>query len=107
MNFIKKNWFIISIIILFLYRFLLSFNMPSFFIGNLRYDDFLMITQSNSLLFGNYLGNYDEFTLIKGPMFSFLLAFSRFFNLSYAFTFTVLYLLACAYFFCCIEKNYR
>ncbi len=104
MKFIKKHWFSILIVIMFSIRFLLSFNMPSFIIRNLRFDDMLMISQSNSLLFGNYLGAYDETTLIKGPMFSLLITFSRLINISYSVTFTILYLLVCAYFFVALRK---
>ena len=63
---INKNWFILLITIVALARILLSYNLSNFYINNLRYDDKLMINQSNSLNEGNYLGEYSDLTLVKG-----------------------------------------
>ena len=62
----KKIIFILIFVVITLIRFLISFNLKSFYISNLSYDDKLMINQMNELLNGNYLGVYDDFTLIKG-----------------------------------------
>lgn len=104
MDFIKKHKYIIIIILLIIIRFIMSFNLPSFYLRNLKYDDALMIHQTNSLLIGNYLGDYTIFTLIKGPIFPFLLALIRIIHISYSISFTILYILSCVYFTYSLNK---
>ena len=104
MKYIKKHWFIITIIIICLIRFLLSFNLPSFFLGSLPYDDALMIRQSSSILNGNYLGIYNNMTLIKGPIFPFLLALIRYIHVSYSIIFTIIYIGCSLYFVNALKK---
>ena len=97
MKYIKKYGFIILIIITLL-RFFLSYNLPSFFLSNLEYDDYLMVSQSNYLLNGDYLGTYLPNTLIKGIVFPILLTYSKITGISYSIFFTVMYILACIFF---------
>ena len=104
MKYIKKHWFIITIILLCLIRFLISFNLINFYIGNLPFDDALMLRQSSSLLSGDYLGLYSNMTLVKGPIFPFLIAFLRLINLSYSFSFTILYILSTLFFVLSLKK---
>jgi len=104
MKYIKKHWFIITIILLCLIRLLISFNLISFYISNLPFDDALMLRQSNSLLSGDYLGLYNNMTLVKGPIFSFLLALIRLLNISYSFTFTILYIISSLFFMFSLKK---
>lgn len=49
MKIIKKNYFIFLIAILCVARFFLSFNLPSFYLDNLHYDDKLAIEQAIEL----------------------------------------------------------
>ena len=68
-----RKIFLIIFIVITLIRFLISFNLKSFYISNLSYDDRLMINQLTNLINGQYLGVYDDFTLIKGIVFPYLL----------------------------------
>jgi hypothetical protein len=45
-----------------------------FVIANAGHDDRLFLEQANSLLSGRWLGPYSQFTLMKGPMYSFFIA---------------------------------
>ena len=100
----KKAIFILIFAVITLIRFLISFNLKSLYISNLNYDDKIMTDQMTSLLSGKYLGEYNEFTLIKGIMFPLLLAFTRTIHLSYSTMFTTLYILSAIYFIRPFEK---
>lgn len=97
MKYIKKYWFPILVIIT-LIRFSLSYNLPSFYISNLKYDDKLMINQFTSIISGNYLGDYNNYTLIKGFIFPIILSVFKFTKISYSVLFTFIYILSCIYF---------
>lgn len=97
-KFIKKHWFIISILVISLARFLFTYKLPSFYISNMNYDDRLMINQTTSLLKGEYLGIYGYRTLVKGPIFPFLLFLIKLYKLSHSCAFTLLYIFSCLFF---------
>ena len=103
-NYIKKYWFIIIISILIILRFLLSFNLPSFYLYNLRYDDHLMVDQYLTLMSGDYLGSYNYTTLVKGLVFPFILFYSNTIKLSFSVFLTIFYILSCLYFLFSIKK---
>lgn len=98
MKFLKQHWFLFTILFISIVRFFLSYQLPSFYIKNLAYDDAIMINQMSSLLSHIYLGPYNEFTLIKGVFFPLVLALSKMLTLSFSSFFTLLYLLASLYF---------
>ena len=104
MNYLKKHWFIISLIMFCLIRFLISYNLPSFFINTLRYDDALMVNQMRSILSGSYLGVYSKLTLIKGPVYPFIIAFCNFIKTPYSVVLTIMYILACLLFINSLKK---
>lgn len=95
--FFKKHWFITAIILLSIIRFLFTYKLPSFYIFCMGYDDALMMRNLKNLILGNYLGGYGKRTLIKGPMFAFVLFIIRIYKLSYSSAFTLLYIIACIY----------
>lgn len=97
-EFLKKHWFILAIIILCLLRFLFTYKLPSFYLSNMNYDDLLMVDQSSSLMHKQYLGEYGFKTLVKGPVFPFLLFLIRLYKVSYSIVFTLLYIGSCVYF---------
>ena len=97
-SFIKKHWFIITAILLCIIRFLFTYKLPNFYLTNLNYDDDLTINQFLSLTSKDYLGDYSHKTLIKGPIFIFLIFLIRLYKLNYSSVFTVLYILAVIYF---------
>lgn len=97
-SFLKKHWFISLIVLFGLLRFLFTYKLPSFYISNMSYDDKLMVDQAVSLLKGDYLGTYGYKTLIKGPIFPFLLFIIRLYKINYTCIFTLLYIVACLFF---------
>jgi len=103
----SKNKFLIILCIITLIRFLISFNSPSLYISNLIYDDKLMVTQMTNILSGQYLGVYDDFSLIKGIVFPLLLSFCKNIHVTYSIMFTILYILSVIYFIKPFEKLIR
>ncbi len=103
MKFVRKYW-IICFLVMGVFRFLLSYKLPSFYVNNLRYDDRLMMNLFSNLISGNYLGTYDSVTLVKGVVFPFTLALSHLLKISYSVLFTLLYILSCVYFISSLSK---
>ena len=55
-------------------RFLLSFNLPLLFLPMQVHDDGLFMRLATNLASGHWLGNFDQFTLMKGPGYPMFLA---------------------------------
>ncbi|WP_065091932.1 hypothetical protein [Rhizobium leucaenae] len=62
--------------ILILLRFLLSNRLPSYILSGMPHDDGWVVSRAQNILSGNWLGAYDQFTLIKGAFSPLLLALS-------------------------------
>jgi|GEM_PF-2765193 len=63
------------------------------------HDDFLFIKLANSLLEGNWLGEYNFLTLVKGPVYSFFIAINSFTNIPIKVSEYLFYVLACTVFY--------
>ena len=73
---IKKYYFVVIVILAITVKTLITVNLP---INARDYggaDEYLMMEQAESLVNGNYLGEYNEKTLVKGIGFPLFLAFS-------------------------------
>ena len=103
MKFIKKYWLVILTIITIL-RLFWSYNLPTYFINNLKLDDRLMIDNFTTLMKNEYLGPFSEFSLIKGIVFPITMLIAKSTNISYSLFYTFLYIFACAYFTCSLRK---
>ncbi len=103
-NFVKKHWFVIAIVFVIILRFLYSFQIPSYRIYGMQYDDELMSRQAASMSRGEYLGEYNYATLVKGPVYPFLLVISHALSLNYSSFFTILFILAAFYFMLSLKK---
>ena len=97
-KFLKKHWFIITILVLCIARFLFTYKLPSFYLFRMKYDDQLYVKLLYSLAKGKYLGLYCVRTLVKGPFFAFVLLIAVVYKISFSSLLTVLYILACIYF---------
>jgi len=98
MKYIKKYWFVIAIVIISLARFLLTYNLPNFYLSNMGYDDYLMVYQSKKLRLKKYLGFYQKTTLVKGIFFPIVLFLIRLYKFSPSTVFTLLYIGASLFF---------
>lgn len=103
-KFISKNWLILVLILITILRIVLTFNLPSFYINNLRYDDKLMISQLSAMERGKYLGKYNDVTMVKGIAYPIFLYLIRLTNMSYGFIITIIYISACIFFVNALRK---
>ena len=103
-KFIVKYWLFFAIIVIILIRILISSNLPSFYLINLRYDDKLMINQLRSLQEGKYLGTYTDISMVKGLIFPLFLYIVNLLNLDYTMMLSFIYIFACIYFIYSIGK---
>ena len=106
-KFWKKNWFIICILIFTIIRLVLTASIPITGFPSQVYDDDLMVKMAESIRSGNWLGEYDSNTLVKGPFFPFLLALINYIGLSYINVMNIIYIMACAYFIYTIKNLFK
>jgi hypothetical protein len=95
--------------ILILLRFILSSRLPSWLLPDAFHDDAWVVKHAAFILKGEWLGPYDQYTLIKGAFSPLLLAFSASIGVSFAGLNTFLYSFACIIFTVSIRpiiKNY-
>ena len=104
MNTLFKYKWIVLLIILTLIKVILCSLLPMFYLERMTYDDHLMMTLTENISNGNWLGDYNNFTLIKGPFFPLLLSFFRFIHLPTGIGISLIYVLACAT-FCYIIRD--
>lgn len=95
---IFSNKILIILILLSIIKAFLCAFLPMFYIENFAYDDALMLKQANSLYNGEYLGDYNTFTLVKGFFFPLLIAVFHFLHIPIGVGLSILYILACIFF---------
>ena len=93
-NFIKKHWFIIAIIFLFIIKFLIT-DGQILRVKNSSHDDGYFINAVDYLLKGQWLGPYNDITLSKGVTGILFIAFAKIIGLGLLRTLSVLYFIAC------------
>ncbi|MGA7280045.1 MAG: hypothetical protein WBW79_19070, partial [Desulfocapsaceae bacterium] len=59
------------------------------------HDDLLFVSQAHDILGGNWLGTYNQLTLIKGPFYPLFIALSYYLNIPLLLSQQLLYLSAC------------
>lgn len=97
-EFLKKYGLIVFIIILSSFKLISILNIPIWAISNAAVDDRLMINIANSLLSKDWLGGYNQYTLVKGLFFPVVLAGSHIIGIPYTIVITLLYIMACILF---------
>ena len=95
MNFIKKQWYLLTIVLLVIVKnwFLevIPFVTRSVFI----HDDGLFLRQASSIVAGNWLGDFNQYNLIKGPLYPIWVAANYYTGISIIHSQDLLYLTAC------------
>lgn len=96
LNILKsKKIFLILIFLLGAIRIWLMMGMPVFITGNSPHDDMALMNHANSVLNGNWFGEYSRYTLMKMPIYSLFLACCSFLNIPYLLGLGILYTFAC------------
>lgn len=106
-NFINKNRLFIFMIVVIMIKQLLVIGLPLFAHAGAGHDDRLMINMANSLINGQWLGEYSEKTLIKGLFFPLFLALNHFWGIPYTIALPAFYSLACVIFIFGIKKLFQ
>ena len=104
---LKKYWFILAIILISSIRFLFTYKLPTFYLLNMKYDDYLMISYVKKLKAHMYLGTYHPQTLIKGPLFAFLLFMLNLYEINFACGLTLIYILSALYFTLSLKNIFK
>lgn len=86
-----------------LFRLALSSRLPSYLIPHAGHDDGWVFRHANFILRGEWLGPYNQFTLIKGIFSPLLLAFSVNFGVTFNGLNTVIYCLSCTLFIVAVQ----
>ncbi len=95
---ILNNKILIILILLTIIKIVFCAFLPMFYIENFAYDDALMIKQANTLFSGDYLGDYNTFTLVKGFFFPLIIAGFHFLHIPIGIGLSILYTCACMFF---------
>lgn len=89
--------FLMLTVLLVVARFALSARLPPYFTGS-PWDDLWFLNAADSLLKGQWMGAYDQHTLIKGCFGPMFLALSSFLGIPFLAAETLLYVLSCLFF---------
>ena len=103
----KKLKFNITFILITLVRLLLTNTLPVYYISQRIYDDQLMISQAKEIVSGNWLGNYNHLTLVKGFFYPFYLSLSNFLGISYTTLLTISFIGISILFMYSIKKYFK
>ncbi len=89
---------ILAFVLLIVLRLALSNRLPSYLLPGMPHDDGWVLSRTLFMLKGDWLGAYDQLTLIKGVFPPLLLAFSAYSGIGFGMLNTVLYCFACLIF---------
>jgi len=89
------RWWLWAAVLLTVVKLWLVLGQTVYAIGGAIHDDKLFVLLAEHLLYGRWLGPYDQFTLAKGPAYSFFIAGNFWLGLPILFTHQLLYVGAC------------
>ena len=104
-----SRWYIAPIImsILFIIRLALSSRLPAYIISYNIHDDAWCTTRAIYMLNGQWMGPYDQYTLIKGVFAPLLMVFSKIIGFTYMEVCTYLYCVSCVIFLIALSPVIR
>ncbi|MDD3305665.1 MAG: hypothetical protein PHO29_01005 [Acetobacterium sp.] len=95
---LNKNRLIIFMLVLIVVKQLLVIGLPLFAHAGAGHDDRLMINMANSLVNGEWLGEYSDKTLVKGLFFPLFLVVNNYLGIPYTLSIPGVYSIACIVF---------
>ena len=111
LNFLNKillnNYFLVLVTLLCIFKIIFYFFIPLNILGNAPHDDFLFYRLGKSITEFNWLGTYDPLTLIKGPIYSFFLSLSMFFQIPLRIVEALFSIIASLYFLLSTSKIFN
>ena len=106
-QFLDNCYAIVFIILLMLLKQVFVGRLPAVIHADMPHDDLWVVKAAVYLLEGQWLGPYDQYTLIKGAFSAMVLAFARWTGASFIGLNTFLYSLACLAFVNAIKPLFR
>lgn len=103
----KKYGLLIFLILLLILKILIVQVQPTTAQYSMIYDDQLMIEQANSIISGNWLGEYNSKTLTKGVFTSLFIALTYILNIPFLIGKEIFYGIACIVFTLIIRKKIK
>ena len=104
---IKEYWLVLLFIILLIIKILIVQVQPTTAKYSMIYDDQLMIEQANSIVSGNWLGEYNSKTLTKGVFTPLFIALTYILNIPFLIGKEIFYGIACIVFVLIISKKIK
>ena len=104
---IKEYWLVLLFIILLIIKILIVQVQPTTAKYSMIYDDQLMIEQTNSIVSGNWLGEYNSKTLTKGVFTPLFIALTYILNIPFLIGKEIFYGIACIVFVLIIIKKIK
>lgn len=104
---IKKYWLVLLFIILLIIKILIVQVQPTTAKYSMIYDDQLMVEQANSIVSGNWLGEYNSKTLTKGVFTPLFIALTYILNIPFLIGKEIFYGIACIVFVLIISKKIK
>lgn len=105
--FLKRHWFITLIVLFAIIKQIITSNIPMFVNSIAGHDDLMMVNMAESLIKGEWLGEYSEFTLVKGVVYPLFMAVSNSIGISTMSATTLLYTLSCLIFILAIKDIFK
>lgn len=94
-NYIKKYYFIMIVIVAIIIKLVITINLPLNARDEIGADEYLMMSQAEELVSGNYLGQYNYLTLVKGIGFPLFLAISYKIGIPLLMLYALFYIVVC------------
>lgn len=91
---LEKIILIALIILATLTRLIIGLRLPMYFLGDAKYDDFMLTEYAEQIIAGNWLGDFTYTTLIKTASFPLLLGLGYVLGVSYPLMLNILYIAA-------------
>ena len=104
---IKKYWLVLLFIILLIIKILIVQVQPTTAKYSMIYDDQLMVEQANSIVSGNWLGEYNSKTLTKGVFTPLFIALTYILNIPFLIGKEIFYGIACIVLVIIISKKIK
>ncbi|WP_414733131.1 hypothetical protein [Acetobacterium carbinolicum] len=106
-RFIQKHRLIFFIAAIIILKHVLLTGLPIFAHPGADHDDGMMVKMAETLLNGQWLGEYHELTLVKGVFFPLFLAVNALFGIPYSIAIPGFYTLACVIFIVGTKKLFK
>ena len=104
---IKDKELFLLLVLLVILKIIIVSVQPIYVQYTMKYDDQLMVNLANNIINGNWLGDYNSKTLIKGIITPLFVSFTYILHIPFLIGKEILYDLACIFFINIISKKVK